>query len=127
MDTVEMENRRFETLAWGLLFVWLGAWWGFLEGALLPAGSGALGTGLILIGLNAARWFKGIPVSTLSSAFGALFAIFGGVKLTGGALNCPVERIPIFALFLIILGTIVLVREFLSVRRGDKESTPVRL
>jgi hypothetical protein len=102
-----------------LLFVWLGAWWGYLEdGEIFAEGSGALGIGLILLGLNAARWFKGIPVNIVSSSFGALFLILGGSKLAGAALHCPVFEMPVFALFLIILGGMVLVREFLQARRG---------
>lgn len=81
MEPDEKDNRKFETLAWGLLFVWLGAWWGFLEDGVLPAGAGALGLGLILLGLNMARWLNEIPISTMSSAFGGLFFIMGGMKL----------------------------------------------
>jgi hypothetical protein len=117
MDSNETGNRKFETLAWGLLFIWLGAWWGFLEGKALPGGAGALGVGLILVGLNLARWLKGLPVSILPSAFGALFLILGGMKLANVSLNCSCLQMPVYALFLIILGGILLVREFLPVRK----------
>ncbi len=117
MDRNETENRRFETLAWGSLFVWLGAWWGLLEGKGIPEGTGALGIGFILVGLNLARWLKGIPISILSSAFGALFLILGGMKLASVSLNCSCLQMPIYALFLIVLGGILLVREFLPVRK----------
>ena len=108
MDGNETDSRRFETLAWGLLFIWLGAWWGLLEGKFLPGGTGALGVGLILVGLNLARWFKGIPISILSSTFGALFLMLGALKLANVSLNCPCLQMPIYALFLLILGGIVL-------------------
>jgi len=116
MERIETDNRKFETLAWGLLLVWLGAWWGFLEDGFLPAGTGALGLGLILVGLNVARWFKGIPISTLSSSLGALFLILGAMKLAGRTLDCPCLQMPAFALFLIILGGIVLARELLPAK-----------
>ena len=116
MDGNDTEN-RFETLAWGLLFIWLGAWWGFLEGKVLPGGTGVLGVGLILVGLNLARWLKGIEINILTSAFGALFLILGGLKVAKVGLNCPCLQMPVYALFLIILGGIVLAREFLPVRK----------
>ena len=117
MDRNETENHRFETLAWGLLFVWLGTWWGLLEGRVLPGGMGALGVGLILLGLNLARWLKGIDISILSSAFGAFFLLLGSVKLANINLNCPCLQMPVYALFLIVLGGIVLLREFLPARK----------
>jgi hypothetical protein len=116
MDAIETENRGFEMLAFGLLLLWLGAWWGFLDSGILPGGSGALGVGLILLGLNMARWLKGIPISVLSTAFGALFLLVGLMKLADVARRCPMCNVNLFALFLILLGGIVLVREFLRVR-----------
>ncbi len=117
MDVNETENQRFETLSWGLLFIWLGAWWGLLEDKVLPGGAGALGVGMILVGLNLARWLRGIPISILSSTFGALFLILGGMKLANVSMNCPCLQMPVYALFLIVLGGILLVREFMPARK----------
>jgi hypothetical protein len=116
MDSNETTNHRFETFAWGLLFIWLGVWWGILEDRFLPNGAGAVGVGLILLGINLARWTKGIQISILSSTFGALFLILGSLKLANVILNCPNLQMPVCALFLIILGGIVLVREFFPIR-----------
>jgi hypothetical protein len=121
MDAIKTGNNRFETLAWGLLFVWLGAWWGFLENSMLPGGSGALGVGLIMLGLNVARRLKGIPISVCSTAFGVLFLLLGLMKLVNVARRCPMCNVNLFALFLILLGGIVLVREFLRVRETSAQ------
>ena len=117
MDANETANSRFASLAWGLLFIWLGAWWGFLEGNVLPDGTGALGVGVILVSLNLARWIKGIDISILSSAFGLLFVILGSLKLAKVSLHCPCLNLPLYALFLMILGGIMLIREFLPARK----------
>ena len=122
MDTLENDNNRLETLAWGLLFLWLGLWWGFLEEG-FPGGSGSLGVGLILLGLNVARWLKGISVNVFSASFGVLFLILGGLKLARAARYCPDCDIPVFALFLMVLGAMVLVREFLQDRSQNHPST----
>jgi hypothetical protein len=117
MDSNETTDYRIETFAWGLLFIWLGAWWGILEDRFLPNGAGAVGVGLILLSINLARWTKGIQISTLSSTFGALFLILGSLKLANAILNFPNLQMPVCGLFLIILGLVVLVREFIPFRK----------
>jgi hypothetical protein len=97
-------NRNFEAIAWGALFVW----WGITELVpSLPDGTGALGIGLILIGVNVARWFSGIAISGFSTTVGILALVWGGLELFGALLGLPFE-IPIFAILLIVLGGIIL-------------------
>jgi hypothetical protein len=100
-------NRNFETVAWGLFFVW----WGITElFPFLPHGLGAVGIGLILLGLNAARSRNGIPTSGFTLTLGILALVLGGLELASSVLNLPFE-IPVFAILLIVLGVIVLGRE----------------
>ena len=52
MENTRTLNRNLETIAWGALFIW----WGITElFQFLPHGTGAIGIGLILLGLNVAR------------------------------------------------------------------------
>ncbi|MBI5033849.1 MAG: hypothetical protein HZB51_25300 [Chloroflexi bacterium] len=76
----------------------------------LPPGTGALGFGLILIGLNAARSLNGIPTSGFTITLGVLAILLGGLELAGFFLTLPFE-LPVFAILLIVLGVIVLARE----------------
>lgn len=118
MNHTGVEKRDLETLAWGLLLTWCGTWWGILEpGQSLPAGTGAVGIGLILLGINAARALKGIPVYLFSSTFGLLFLIWGGLKLARLYLHVPPFELSVCGLFLIVLGTSVLMREVLKTRK----------
>ncbi len=112
MDNLTRLNRSFEVAAWGALFIW----WGITELVkFMPNGSGAIGIGLILLGLNAARSFNKIPVSAFTTALGILALVWGGLELAGAVLSLPFE-LPVFAILLIVLGVIVLSRELIGNR-----------
>ncbi len=114
MDNVQLRNRTFEGLAWGAFFIW----WGITElFQFLPQGTGVLGFGLILVGLNAARFMNGLPTSGTTLTLGILALVWGGLELAGFFLSLPFE-IPIFAALLIVLGIIMLTREVLG--KGTK-------
>ncbi len=107
MDNSQVRNRTFEGLAWGAFFIW----WGITElFPFLPRGTGALGFGLILIGLNGVRSLNGMPMSWFTITLGILALVLGGLELAGALLSLPFE-IPVFAVLLIVLGVIVLGRE----------------
>ena len=112
MENTRTSDRNLETVAWGALFIW----WGITElipG--LPHGTGAIGIGLIWLGLNAARALKGVPTSGLTTTLGILALVLGGLELASPVMRLPFE-LPIFAILLIVLGAIMLVRELLAAR-----------
>jgi hypothetical protein len=109
MDNIRKLNRNLETMAWGALFIW----WGITElFQFLPHGTGAIGIGLIFLGLNMARSLNGIPTSGFSTTLGILALVLGGLELASSVLRLPFE-LPVFAILLIVLGVIVLARELL--------------
>src|SRR5574342_1375030 len=98
MDNVQKLNRKFEAIAWGAVFIW----WGFTElFPTLPDGTGAVGIGLILLGLNAARSQNGIPTSGFTITLGILALVLGGLELVRPVFNLSFE-LPVFAIFLIV-------------------------
>ena len=110
MENTRTLNRNLETMAWGALFIW----WGITElFQFLPHGTGAIGIGLIFLGLNVARWLNGIPTSGFSTMLGILALVLGGLELASSAMRLPFE-LPVFAILLIVLGAIMLARELLS-------------
>ena len=109
MNNTQTLNRNFEAIAWGALFLW----WGITELVkFLPDSTGAIGVGLILIGLNVARSLNGIPTSGFSSTLGILALVWGGLVLVRAVLSLPFEM-PVFAILLITLGLLLLGGEIL--------------
>jgi hypothetical protein len=107
MENVRTVNQKLETVAWAAFFIW----WGITElFRSLPPGIGALGLGVILLGLNAARRQNGLPASGFTITLGILALVLGGLELAGAILHLPFE-LPVFAILLIVLGAIMLVRE----------------
>jgi hypothetical protein len=114
MNEKPLQKRDFEAIAWGAFFIL----WGITELIpSLPKGTGTIGIGLILLGLNTARHFSGIPTSRFSIIVGILAVVWGGLDLMGVFLNLPFE-IPVFAILLVVLGVIVLTREISSNRNA---------
>jgi hypothetical protein len=107
MDKTRAVDDTRQAVAWGALFIW----WGItemVEG--LPQGAGAIGIGVILLGLNASRRLQGAPISMFSTTLGILALVMGGLQLADSAMRLPFE-LPVFAIVLIVLGVIVIVRE----------------
>ncbi len=110
MNTTQNISRNFDAIGWGALF----RWWGIsLMVPSLPNGIAPLGTGLILIGVNIARKFAGLPMSSFSTTIGILAIVWGVLELVGVLANLPYE-IPIFAILMIVLGLIILAPELKS-------------
>jgi hypothetical protein len=114
MENIRTLNRNLEVMAWGALFIW----WGITElFPFLPHGAGAIGVGLILLGLNMARSLSGVRTSGFSITLGVLALVWGGLELAGALLALPFQ-IPVFAILLIVLGAIMFARELLR-RRNE--------
>jgi hypothetical protein len=107
METTRKSTFNLEAIAWGAFFIL----WGITElFTSLPEGIGAIGIGLILLGLNAARSWTGRPTSGFTTTFGILALLLGGLELARPLLRLSFE-LPIFAILLFTLGAILLIRE----------------
>ncbi len=115
MDDKHALNRRYETIAWGAFFIV----WGLTSlFRFLPEGVGALAIGLILLGLNAARYFSGIPTSGFTLFLGVIALVAGSGELLRDVLNVQFD-LPVFPLLLIIIGVIWIVRSATRMRSGQ--------
>jgi hypothetical protein len=95
-------NKRLETIGWGCFLIMLG---GFIlvPGDVIARGVWSLGVGVIMLGLNAARYFYGIRMSGFTTFLGVISLIGGVLQLAG------LEEIE-GAFLLIILGLALLGR-----------------
>jgi len=121
MDNTRTLNRNFETIAWGLLLIL----WGItVLFDFVPGGVGIVGSGLILLGLNAARSLNGIPARGGTTLLGSLTLVWGVLELARPILHPPFELSDgaIFAILLIVLGGILLARELRRIRKLGVEN-----
>jgi len=104
METTRKSDLDLSTIAWGALFIL----WGITElFPSLPSGTGAIGIGVILLGLTLAQSRKGQPTSGFTTTLGVLALLLGGLQLVQPFLHLPFD-LPIFSILLLALGLILL-------------------
>ena len=89
-------NKRLESAAWGLFLVMLGLLW-LVPEEMVPQDAWLLGAGLILLGLNAIRYVKGIRPSGFTVFLGVIGVLLG----IGGVLGV---ELPVFPIVIILIG-----------------------
>lgn len=97
-------GKRLEDIGWALFLILTGILWILPEGR-VPPGTWLIGTGLLLLGLNAIRLLMRVPLSWFTTLLGGL-ALLAGVSTLWGL------GLPVAAICLILLGTAILVRQF---------------
>jgi hypothetical protein len=98
MENVQTLNRIFSKIGDNALLIW----WGIVMLVHpLTIGMGAVGTGLILLGVNAARLLKGIPAKSSTTAVGLSALIWGSLDTI---LHPHFEMS--FAMLLIVIGAV---------------------
>jgi hypothetical protein len=123
MDNIKILNRRYETLAWGLLAI---LWGVTILFNFIPFGVGVLGTGMILLGVNVVRSIYALPTRSDNTVFGILMLAWGGLELARPVLRILFKSADldwvIFAFLLIGLGLILFIRGFLLSRKTEGDS-----
>ncbi len=94
-------DERLEGLAWGVLLVVVGTIW-LIPERILPAGTWLIAAGVIILGFNAIRYFKGIRMRGFS-------VILGVVALFAGLRTLLDVDLPLFPVALILIGIWTLV------------------
>lgn len=94
-------DRQYQSVAWALLFILFGSL------SLIPGDQNdvfVLGVGLILLGLNAARYLSRLPLNAVTITLGLTAAGAGGAVLLVRLLDLPRFTLDLFPLLLIALG-----------------------
>jgi hypothetical protein len=96
MDEKKSENHVIATVGWALLLIWWGI--SFAIGP-ITIGMSAIGTGLIMLGVNAYRSLRGIPTPGSTTALGVIALVWGTLD-TAFALRFEAS----LAVLLIVIG-----------------------
>lgn len=97
-----MLGRRLEGTGWGLVLFVSGLLW-LIPREIVPEGTWLMTIGAILIALNIARLISNVPVSIFTLSLGL-------VALLGGFAAWMNFALPVFALFLILIGVAITLR-----------------
>jgi hypothetical protein len=123
-------DARLSDIAWAILLITVGTIW-LLPEKQVPQGSWLIAAGLILLALNAIRYFNGIRMSSFS-------LVLGTVVLLAGIGALFAWHLPLFAIALIVIGACMLFKPLVDrqsafpTRHGcccdwpEDPSTPVR-
>jgi hypothetical protein len=99
-------NQRIESIGWGLFLVMIGGIW-LVPDRFVPQGTWLVGAGLILLGLNVARYIKGIRMSG--------FTLFlGAVALLSGAADFLRVDLPLMPILLILIGANIILKPMIE-------------
>jgi hypothetical protein len=79
-------NRNLARAAWGCLLIWWGV---VILVNPFTIGIGAIGTGIILLGLNAFRWLRGYPPRGSTTQFGLMAILWGFLDQARSMLALP--------------------------------------
>ena len=115
MGSKKAFNRNLARAAWGSLLIWWGV---VIMVDPLTIGSGAIGTGIILVSLNAFRWLKSYPTRGSTTQLGLMALLWGILDQARHMLALP-SGIS-FALLLVVSGLSVLITPLFTRRRFNK-------
>jgi hypothetical protein len=89
-------DKRLDAVGWGLFLILVGGLWLMPEGW-VPEGAWLVGAGVIILGLNAVRYFYNLKVSGFWNFMGALALISGITTFLG-------VDLPVFPILLVLFG-----------------------
>jgi MFS family permease len=102
-------NKRLETIGWGLFLIMLGGF-ALVPHALVPKGLWSIGVGVIMLGLNIARYFFKIKMSGFTTFLGIISLLSGITQLLGmHNLDAPI--------LLIVIGAYLIVKPWFDKRQ----------
>ncbi len=96
MENTNTLKHNFATIGNGMLLIW---WGTVIMFDPLTIGMGAIGTGLIMLGVNAARLLNGIPAKGSTTVIGIIALVWGAVDTVWNP-NFELS----FAMMLIVIG-----------------------
>ena len=102
-------GRRFEDFAWAAFLIMTGTLW-LMPVDRVPEGTWLIGTGVVLLGLNVARYFAG-------AAANGFTLMLGSLALAGGIAELLGVELPLVAAAFIVFGASILLKPIFTGRR----------
>ena len=102
-------NKRLETMGWGCFLILLGGFM-FVPEEIVKGGWWSIGVGVIMLGLNVARYFYKIKMSSFTTFLGVISLVSGVLQLLG---MHTLEG----AILLIILGAYLILKPWFEKRQ----------
>lgn len=103
-------NKRLENIGWGCFLIMLGGFM-FIPDSTVEKGFWSIGVGMIMLGLNAARYANQIKMSGFTTVLGILSLVAGVVQLFGVLKDAE------GAILIIILGTYLIFKSWFDQRQ----------
>ncbi len=94
-------NKRLEAIGWGLFFIMIGGLW-LVPGEVLPEGTWLIGVGVIMLGLNLARYLNQIKMSWFTIVLGVL-------ALAAGLGDYIGVELPLIPILIVLVGLSIIV------------------
>lgn len=102
-------NKKMESVAWGCFLIMLGCFM-FVPEEIIKGGWWSIGVGLIMLGLNAARYLNGLRMSGFTTFLGV-------VSVIGGILDLVALPGTNGAILLIVLGGYLIFKPYFDKRQ----------
>lgn len=112
--TENVVSQHLEGIAWGLLLLMTGVIW-IVPGIPVPFGTWLIGTGVILVGINAVRY-------SMDRRFETFSVVLGIVALAAGVGEVLAIEVPILGLCLVAFGIVLLLRPLRHKRTSPRVS-----
>jgi len=93
-------NKQLEAVGWGLFLIMIGGLW-LVPDEMVREGTWLIGAGLIMLGLNAARYYTGVKMSRFSIALGIIALIIGVSDFFG-------VELPLIPILIILFGASII-------------------
>ena len=95
-------SERLDDFGWAALLIAIGTIW-LVPDKLIPQGSWLIAVGVILLGLNAIRYYNGVRMRGFSLVVGIVALIIGLGEFVG-------LKLPLFPIALIVIGVAMLLK-----------------
>lgn len=103
-------DERLDRIGWALFLIMMGGLLLVPEGR-VPQGTWLVGTGVIILGLIGVRCAKGIKIS-------GFWAVIGVLALAAGVSDFLGVNLPLFPIFLILIGLAIVLDTFFGKKRA---------